>query len=302
MVQLEKLSVNRVSTGYLTKYKFPSTSLSLSTQFNIFIPSSASSSSPVPVLFYLAGLTCNEDTGAQKGGFFNKAGEEGIALVFPDTSPRGSGIEGEDDDWQLGTGASFYINANTEKWKKHYRMYDLIVKELPQVLKGADLGLDFSRWSIMGHSMGGHGALSIYLKNPGLFKSASAFAPICNPSVVPWGINAFSNYIVTRTRSLPPMEWMEHDSYFLFHQYQGDINILVDVGTDDQFLKAGQLTPEVFEQLGKEGVQVRRQEGFDHSYYFISTFAPEHIAFHAKHLKAQVPGAAPRVYSTEYED
>nr|ODO02812.1 S-formylglutathione hydrolase [Cryptococcus depauperatus CBS 7855] len=178
MVQLEKLSVNRVSTGYLTKYKFPSTSLSLSTQFNIFIPSSASSSSPVPVLFYLAGLTCNEDTGAQKGGFFNKAGEEGIALVFPDTSPRGSGIEGEDDDWQLGTGASFYINANTEKWKKHYRMYDLIVKELPQVLKGADLGLDFSRWSIMGHSMGGHGALSIYLKNPGLFKSASAFAPI----------------------------------------------------------------------------------------------------------------------------
>ena len=155
MVQLEKISSNRVSNGHLTKYKFPSTSLQLDTQFNIFLPSSASSSSPVPVLFYLAGLTCNEDTGAQKGGILNKAGEEGLAVVFPDTSPRGAGVEGEDDDWQLGTGtlcvsifrpqltqgAGFYLNATAEKWKKHYNMYDLIVKELPEVLKEADLGL-----------------------------------------------------------------------------------------------------------------------------------------------------------------
>lgn len=141
MVQLEKLSSNKAAGGFLTKYKFPSASLALPTQFNVFIPSSASPDSPVPVLFYLAGLTCTEDTGAQKGGFLNAAGKEGIALVFPDTSPRGAGVEGEDDDWQLGTGAGFYINAETDKWKKHYNMYGLIVKELPEVLKEANLGL-----------------------------------------------------------------------------------------------------------------------------------------------------------------
>ncbi|OCF33923.1 S-formylglutathione hydrolase [Kwoniella heveanensis CBS 569] len=286
MPVLEKLSSNRVSTGWLTKYKFPSTSLGgLDTQFNIFVPFSSGSS--VPVLFYLAGLTCNEDTGAQKGGFLNAAGKEGIAVVFPDTSPRGAGVEGEDDDWQLGTGAGFYINATAEKWKKHYNMYDLMVKELPAVLKEADLGLDFSRWSLFGHSMGGHGALSIYLKNPGLFKSASAFAPICNPAVVPWGIGAFSNYLDYKTRSNPPAEWLQHDSSHLLQNYAADdLHILVDVGTGDDFLKKGQLEPGSLERAGKEGVQVRMQDDYDHSYYFISTFAPEHIAFHAKFLKA----------------
>ncbi|WVQ62022.1 S-formylglutathione hydrolase [Kwoniella botswanensis] len=284
---LEKVSSNRVSTGYLTKYKFPSTSLGgLSTQFNIFLPSSASASSPVPVLFYLAGLTCNEDTGAQKGGLLNTAGKEGIAVVFPDTSPRGAGVEGEDDDWQLGTGAGFYLNATAEKWKKHYNMYDLVVKELPEVIKEANLGVDFSRWSITGHSMGGHGALSIYLKNPGLFKSASAFAPACNPSRTPWGINAFTNYLDAKTRSSPPSEWLPYDSTHLLQNYQGEPNILIDVGTEDDFLKKGQLEPQAISDLNKKGVEVRMQNGFDHSYYFISTFAPEHVEYHAKFLKA----------------
>ncbi|KAK8866071.1 S-formylglutathione hydrolase [Kwoniella newhampshirensis] len=286
MPALEKVSSNRVSTGYLTKYKFPSSSLSLPTQFNLFVPSSASSSSPVPVLFYLAGLTCNEDTGAQKGGFLNKAGEEGIAVVFPDTSPRGAGVEGEDDDWQLGTGAGFYLNATSEKWKKHYNMYDLIVKELPEVLKEANLGLDFSKVSIMGHSMGGHGAMSIYLKNPGQYKSASAFAPACNPSKTPWGINAFTNYLHTVTRSSPPSEWLQYDSTHLLQNFEAEAHLLVDVGTEDDFLKKGQLEPKALESVGKEGVEVRLQDGFDHSYYFISTFAPEHVAYHAKFLKA----------------
>ncbi|KAE8542878.1 S-formylglutathione hydrolase [Cryptococcus gattii VGV] len=280
MVQLEKLSSNKAAGGFLTKYKFPSASLALPTQFNVFIPSSASPDSPVPVLFYLAGLTCTEDTGAQKGGFLNTAGKEGIALVFPDTSPRGAGVEGEDDDWQLGTGAGFYINAETDKWKKHYNMYDLIVKELPEVLKEANLGLDFSKWSLMGHSMGGHGSLSIYLKNPGLFKSASAFAPICNPAVVPWGTNAFSNYLSSSS------SWLDHDSSALLSEFAGEPKILVDVGTDDQFLKQGQLQPQTLEKAGKKGVEVRMQDGYDHSYYFISTFGPEHVAFHAKYLKA----------------
>ena len=159
MVQLEKKSSNRVSTGTLTKYTFESTSLNLPTNINVFVPSTASSSNPVPILFYLAGLTCNEDTGAQKGGILNTAGEEGLAVIFPDTSPRGAGIEGEDDDWDFGTGtlrynhhsifglvahevgAGFYLNATDPKYRKHYNMYDLIVKELPSVLKEADLGL-----------------------------------------------------------------------------------------------------------------------------------------------------------------
>ncbi|KIR97287.1 S-formylglutathione hydrolase [Cryptococcus deuterogattii 2001/935-1] len=280
MVQLEKISSNKAAGGFLIKYKFPSASLALPTQFNVFIPSSASPDSPVPVLFYLAGLTCTEDTGAQKGGFLNTAGKEGIALVFPDTSPRGAGVEGEDDDWQLGTGAGFYINAETDKWKKHYNMYDLIVKELPEVLKEANLGLDFSKWSLMGHSMGGHGSLSIYLKNPGLFKSASAFAPICNPAAVPWGTNAFSNYLSSSS------SWLDHDSSALLPEFAGELKILVDVGTEDQFLKQGQLQPQTLEKAGKKGVEVRMQDGYDHSYYFISTFGPEHVAFHAKYLKA----------------
>lgn len=161
-------------------------------------------------------------------------------------------------------------------------MYDLIVKELPSVLKSANLGLDFSRWSITGHSMGGHGALTIYLKNPSLFKSCSAFAPICNPSKVPWGEGAFSNYLVARTRSSPPAEWLEHDATHLLAGSQapaGSLNILVDVGTADQFLSAGQLTPETLERAAeerakssgaKDDFKLRRQEGYDHSYYFVS--------------------------------
>ncbi|TXT08712.1 hypothetical protein VHUM_02840 [Vanrija humicola] len=285
-------STNRVAGGTLTKYTFPSASLGgLSTAVNVYVPDGATAA---PVLFYLAGLTCTEDTGAQKGGLFNSAGKEGIALVFPDTSPRGAGVEGEDADWQLGTGAGFYIDATAEKWKKHYNMYSFVVDELPRVLKEAKLGLDFSRWSITGHSMGGHGALSIYLKNPGLFKSASAFAPIANPAVVPWGIGAFGAYLGGEASDPAPAAWLAHDASHLLANSsapKGSLHLLVDVGTADQFLTAGQLTPEALERAaaarGADGeLQLRRQEGYDHSYYFISTFSPEHVAFHAKYLKA----------------
>lgn len=301
MVQLEKVSSNRVSTGILTKYTFPSSSLGgLKTNINVFHPSppsssASSASSPVPVLIYLAGLTCTEYTGPQKGGMLIPAGQHGLGMVFVDTSPRGAGLEGEDEDWDFGTGAGFYLNATADKYKKHYNMYDFVVKELPEVLKEANLGLDTSRMSLMGHSMGGHGALSLYLKNPGLYKSASALSPACNPSRTPWGIKAFSNYLDARTKSSPPAEWLEYDSSHLLSSStapKGSLHILVDVGTEDNFLKQGQLEPKTLEEAakasgrGKEEVEVRMQEGFDHSYYFISTFTPEHIAWHAKFLKS----------------
>ncbi|EJT49870.1 carboxylesterase [Trichosporon asahii var. asahii CBS 2479] len=291
MSSLKSTAENRVANGTLTKYTVPSKTLGLDSPVNVFIPPGFGPDKPAPVLFYLAGLTCTEDTGAQKGGFFNTAAKEGIALVFPDTSPRGAGVEGEDDDWQLGTGAGFYIDATNEKWK-HYNMYSFITKELPEVL--APLGLDFKRWSITGHSMGGHGALTIYLKDPTRFKSCSAFAPICNPAVVPWGKGAFGAYLNTRTRSNPPAEWLEHDASHLLQASQapkGSLHMLVDVGTADKFLKDGQLEPQALERAAKdrgapEELDLRMQDGYDHSYYFISTFSPEHVQFHAKYLKA----------------
>lgn len=294
MPSLEKVQSNKVANGTLTKYSFPSTALGgLSTNINVFLPSSASSSSKVPFLTYLAGLTCTEDTGAQKGGFFNTAAEHGIALVFPDTSPRGAGAPGEEDDWDFGTGAGFYVDATANGWEK-YQMYTFVTEELQEVLKEADLGLDFGRQSIFGHSMGGHGALMIYLRNLERYKSASAFAPICNPSAVPWGKKAFNGYIQPCTRSLPPVEWLAYDSSRLLSRLgsdKGKINILADIGTDDKFLKDGQLEPETLKEAAREAgreaeVEVRMQEDYDHSYFFISTFAPEHIAWHAKHLKA----------------
>lgn len=174
-------------------------------------------------------------------------------------------------------------------------MYDLVAHELPDVLAASALGLDFSRFSITGHSMGGHGALTIYLKDPARFRSCSAFAPICNPARVPWGQGAFGAYLTARTRSDPPAEWLAHDASHLLAGSEAEaLNILVDVGTADQFLAAGQLTPEALEAAHKErenkgrrdDFTLRRQEGYDHSYYFISTFAPEHVAFHAKYLNA----------------
>ncbi|KAL1405980.1 hypothetical protein Q8F55_007663 [Vanrija albida] len=293
MPALTATSSNRVAGGTLTKYTFPSASLGgLTTAVNVYVPDGAAAA-PAPVLFYLAGLTCTEDTGAQKAGLFNSAAQHGVALVFPDTSPRGAGVDGEEADWQLGTGAGFYIDATEEKWSKSYNMYSLITDELPAVLGAAGLGLDFSRWSITGHSMGGHGALSIYLKNPSRFRSASAFAPIANPAAVPWGIGAFGAYLGGESVSANPT-WLEHDSSALLAGSKaapGSLHILVDVGTADQFLAAGQLTPEALEQAAeKRGaageLTLRRQEGYDHSYYFISTFSPEHVAFHAKYLKA----------------
>ncbi|EJD51787.1 carbohydrate esterase family 1 protein [Auricularia subglabra TFB-10046 SS5] len=288
---LETVQTNKAFGGEISKYKFKSEALGgLNAQLNIFIPARSDDTTKFPVLWYLAGLTCNEDTGPWKGGFLRDAAEAGVALIFPDTSPRGAGVEGEDDDWQFGTGAGFYLNATADKWAKNYRMRAHITEEIPNVLKAAaHIPLDFTRQSIFGHSMGGLGALTLYLKHRTLFRSVSAFAPISNPTHAPWGHTAFSGYLkggVEEGKEYDPTELIQSATDL------GAINILVDYGDADNFYKQKQLLPEKFVEAAKKvglpgsQVTVRCQPGYDHSYYFISTFAPEHIKFHAKFLKA----------------
>ncbi|TDL28211.1 carbohydrate esterase family 1 protein [Rickenella mellea] len=284
---LEKVSSNKAYEGELVKYKFKSAALGgLDAQFNIFLPANAARGK-VPVLIYLAGLTCTEDNGAQKGGFLRDAAAEGIALLFPDTSPRGAGVKGEDDDWDFGTGAGFYVDATNSEYSKHYNMFTHVTKELPEVLTQASLPVDFSRQSIFGHSMGGHGALTLYLSTK-QYRSSSAFAPIANPTACPWGQKAFKGYLTGGTEEAAE----KYDATHLIKKRDGPVHILIDYGTADQFYKQGQLLPENFLKAARDAgynemqVRVRSQEGYDHSYYFISTFGADHIHFHANFLKA----------------
>lgn len=259
------------------------TTTSCEMKVNLFLPPGASASKPAPVLIYLAGLTCTGDNGAEKGFFQHKAAEKGIAVVFPDTSPRGLEIAGEDDSFDFGSGAGFYVDATRQPWAKGYRMYSYITEELPRALFGQFEQLDGKRVGITGHSMGGHGALTLFLKNPGMYKSVSAFAPIANPSECPWGQKAFGGYFGDDDKS----KWAEHDATALLPKYPHDTDILIDVGTGDNFYKQGQLLPEKFEEAAKKAgkrVQVRYQPDYDHSYFFISTFANDHVEHAAKYL------------------
>lgn len=254
-------------------------------KLNLYLPPQASSSKPVPVLFYLAGLTCTGDNGAEKGFFQHKASEQGIAVVYPDTSPRGLNIPGEDESYDFGSAAGFYIDATKDPWTKGYNMYSYITKELPEALFGHFKELDGNRVSITGHSMGGHGALTLYLKNPGMYKSVSALAPISNPSKCPWGEKAFGGYFGDDNKS----KWAEHDATELLPKFPNDTDILIDVGTGDNFYKQGQLLPENLEAAAKKAgkkVNVRYQDGYDHSYFFISTFSDDHVEHAAKYLLA----------------
>jgi len=288
-MSLEKGSSNKAFDGELTKYSFKSEALGgLKASFNLFLPAEALKGEKVPLLIYLAGLTCTEDTGAQKGGFTRDAAAEGIAILFPDTSPRGAGIEGEDKDWDFGTGAGFYIDATNPKYEKHYKMFTHITQELPKVVENAGFNIDLSKMSVFGHSMGGHGALILYLKSKGLFRSASAFSPISNPTKCKWGEKAFNGYLKGGVEEAKG----NYDATDLIGTTTlPGPNILIDYGTEDQFLKDGQLLPENFAQAARKAgfsdlqVQIRSHEGYDHSYYFISTFASDHIKFHAKVLK-----------------
>ncbi|KAH9969109.1 carbohydrate esterase family 1 protein [Russula dissimulans] len=286
---LEALSSSKSFGGSLTKYKFKSAALGgLDARFNLFLPESAAKAK-VPVLFYLAGLTCTEDNGAQKGSFLGPASKEGIAILFADTSPRGAGVEGEDDDWDFGTGAGFYLDATKPKYALHYNMRTHIRFELPQVLEISGLPIDITRMSIFGHSMGGHGALCTYLASKTKpYRSVSAFAPISNPINAPWGQKAFTGYLQGGVNEAKE----QYDATELISRHSDPVHILIDYGTADDFYKAGQLLPENFLAAARKAgydeahVRVREQVGHDHSYYFVSTFAEEHVHFHAGFLKA----------------
>ncbi|KAH7038192.1 carbohydrate esterase family 1 protein [Microdochium trichocladiopsis] len=282
--------------GKLLKVSHESSTTGTPMAVNVFLPPSvtSSSSSPkkVPVLIYLSGLTCTPDNCSEKGFLQASAAKHDIAIVYPDTSPRGANIAGEDESYDFGTGAGFYIDATAEPWSKNYRMESYITKELPSALFGSEqFGkvLDKDRVSITGHSMGGHGALTLFLKNPGMYRSVSAFAPICNPTKAPWGEKAFSGYF---GKDSGVDEWKKHDATELLKTYSGDkakLDVLIDVGTGDNFYKQKQLLPENFEAAAKEvgvekGVTVRYQPDYDHSYYFISTFGADHVAHAAKYL------------------
>ncbi|KZF25067.1 S-formylglutathione hydrol [Xylona heveae TC161] len=276
--------------GKLLKLTHQASSTDCEMALNLYLPPQATTNSlhKVPVLFYLSGLTCTGDNCSEKGFFQHGASQKGIAVVYPDTSPRGLKIAGEDDGWDFGTGAGFYVDATAEPWSKGYKMYTYINEELPKALFGAFEQLDSSRVSITGHSMGGHGALTLFLKNPGKYKSVSAFAPISNPINCPWGKKAFTGYFGESAQE----KWKEHDATELIKKWSGGpLDILIDVGTGDNFYKQSQLLPENFlqsaEQSGhKDGVNVRFQPDYDHSYYFMASFADEHVNHAAKYLFA----------------
>uniref|UniRef100_A0A7S2UZ85 S-formylglutathione hydrolase n=1 Tax=Fibrocapsa japonica TaxID=94617 RepID=A0A7S2UZ85_9STRA len=269
--------------GTLKQLTHQSEAVGTPMRFSIFLPPQAESS-PVPVLYYLSGLTCTDENFTQKGGAYRLASKLGIAVVAPDTSPRGAGIEGEDSGWDFGTGAGFYLNALQPGWKDHYRMYDYITKELVEIVC-SNFPVDPNRKSITGHSMGGHGALTIAFKNPSAYKSVSAFAPICHPINCPWGDKAFTGYLGTDKEL-----WKEYDATILMKEkgpFPSFSDILIDQGAADDFLAANQLQPEALQAACAEKnqkVSVRMQEGYDHSYFFIASFMEDHIQFHADAL------------------
>lgn len=262
-------------------YQHDSTAIGLPMKFSVYLPPAADGKK-LPVLFYLAGLTCTEETFMTKAGAQRMASELGIILVAPDTSPRGANVPGEDDNWDFGTGAGFYLDATEAPWSEHYRMESYLLELHALVLD--TLPADPGKVGIFGHSMGGHGALTMALRHPALFKSVSAFAPIAAPVRCPWGKKAFGGYLGTDESG-----WQEHDASVLMANkstapFPG--GILIDQGLADKFL-AEQLYPEAFEAACAKAGQplaLRRHAGYDHGYYFIATFVADHLHFHARQL------------------
>ena len=259
-------------------YQHDSASNNSPMRFSVFTPAQAKQGK-VPVLFFLAGLTCNEETFMIKAGAQRVAAELGIMLVAPDTSPRNTTIEDAIGDWEFGEGAGFYLNATQEKYHRHFNMHDYVANELPELIE-KNFSADISRMGISGHSMGGHGALTLALRYPDKYRSVSAFSPIVAPSQVPWGQKAFSKYLNSEA------EWSQYDACELVTQKQFKGIILIDQGLDDKFL-TNQLKPELFIAACEQNDQtllLRQHAGYDHSYWFIQSFIEDHLKHHAKHM------------------
>jgi len=249
-------------------------------RFGVFLPPQAEVRS-VPVLYWLSGLTCTEENFIVKAGAQRVAAELGLAIVAPDTSPRGLKIPGEAESYDFGLGAGFYVDATQAPWSRGYRMYSYVATELPELVE-AELPVDPARTGIFGHSMGGHGALTVALKNPQRYKSVSAFAPISSPMRCPWGEKALAGYLGPDRDA-----WREYDSTALIEErgWRGPA-LLVDQGTNDQFLES-QLKPQLLEEASRRAgvaLDLRLREGYDHSYFFIATFIEDHLRFHARNL------------------
>lgn len=273
------LKRHRTFEGFTEYYEHVSRATGTPMRFGLYVPPQAATKR-CPVVTFLAGLTCTEENFLVKAGAQAHAAKHGLILVAPDTSPRGAGIAGEDEGWDFGAGAGFYLNATVEPWLKNYRMEDYVVTELPGII-AAHFPVLADRQGIMGHSMGGHGALTLALRHPEKYRSVSAFAPIVAPSRVPWGQKAFRGYLGTDENV-----WADHDTTALVRRAKTKIPLLVDQGTADEWLKP-QLKPELLEEACRAAdypLTLRYREGYDHSYYFIATFIGEHLDHHAQYL------------------
>ncbi|SDW80563.1 S-formylglutathione hydrolase [Litoreibacter albidus] len=276
---MKTISENACFGGVQGVYSHRSDSCDCDMTFGLFLPAEAKDG-PVPVLWYLSGLTCTHENAMVKAAAQGWAAEQGIALIFPDTSPRGEGVA-DDDAYDLGQGAGFYVNATQKPWAPHFQMYDYVTKDLTDlVLK--EFPIDGARQAITGHSMGGHGALTMAMKEAGRFTSVSAFAPICNPTGSDWGKKQLTAYLGSDEAA-----WASHDASLLMAERGFDGPVLIDVGTKDQFLDL--LKPETLASAAaqrRQELTFRMQPGYDHSYFFVSTFIEDHITFHAEALYA----------------
>ncbi len=282
-MSVEVVSEHACFGGVQRFYKHASTQIGLPMKFSVYLPPQAAVGAKVPALLFLAGLTCTEETFMMKAGAQRLAAELGVALIAPDTSPRGAGVPGESDSWDFGVGAGFCLDATRQPWAAHWRMESWLMKELLPLVT-TQLPIDAQRIGVFGHSMGGHGALTLAQRHPGVFKTLSAFAPICAPTQCPWGHKAFSGYLGADTDA-----WKAHDATALMAAqtqapYPG--GILIDQGLADKFL-AEQLHPHLFEaacQTVGQLLTLRRHAGYDHGYYFIASFMDDHLRFHAQGL------------------
>ena len=274
---METVSETKIYGGTQGFYSHAASTTKCDMHFSVFVPDGEG---PFPIVWYLSGLTCTAENATTKAGFQRIAAELGLVVVCPDTSPRGDGVP-DDDGYDFGQGAGFYVNATEAPWSEHFHMYDYVATELPELI-GINFPVDMSRQSITGHSMGGHGALTIALNNPERFKSVSAFSPIVSPLNCPWGEKALSGYL-----GQDKTTWADHDACAIIATSAGKFDdILIDQGTADNFLD-GQLKPHLFQEACDKAGQkltLRLQEGYDHSYYFIATFIEDHLRFHAARL------------------